>query len=158
MNVQNNLLSPFPLVRANPIRGSIINPVAPKLTHKTQIKRISSLTKQTELFRKRPIGKSSIAPTYRNTTLLDINILPSREEITKDWESESEESKHEEHQTLEPVKMTSIEEFYEQRRSRMHPVNLMLTHRRTTDKTATSLKTNVTKKVTLTPVKFIFIF
>lgn len=61
-----------------------------------------------------------------NMSLLDVQVLPVRSKMTKNWESDSDDSKDEPEVRLSPVKITTIEQFYNQRQSKMNPVNLML--------------------------------
>ena len=67
-------------------------------------------------------------------SLLDVRLSPLRTKLIKDWESDSEpEEVKQEVETLpvpEPVKMTTLEQFYEQRKSKMNPVNIMLSTRK----------------------------
>ena len=67
-------------------------------------------------------------------SLLDVRLSPLRSKITKDWDSESEpeEIKPDSENVLapEPLKVNTIEQFYEQRKSKMNPVNIMLSQRK----------------------------
>ena len=60
--------------------------------------------------------------------------LSSKNIIAKEWDLESDQELHKEeiqnNTPLEHIKTTTIEEFYEQRKSKMSPINIMLSQRR----------------------------
>ena len=126
MNAHTGFLNPMSALRQNPMRASFINNNTPKLASVERIKRINSLTKKSSLSAVKGKKKSSINRNL-NTSLLDVRVEPLRCKMTREWESSSEESKPEEPIiSISPVKITTMEQFFEQRKSRMNPINIML--------------------------------
>jgi len=57
-------------------------------------------------------------------------------DVIKEWESNPSELEEEKDKVIPPPKVSTIEEFYEMRKSKLNPVNHMLNKRRVYDKSA----------------------
>ena len=128
-----SFLSPFPKIKQEFARASIVGRSGNKLSI-VNAKRMNSLKKTSNAFLSSDRNfQSNMNNREEELSLLDVRISPLRGKITKDWESESsiEEVKQEEVVPApDTLKVNTLEQFYEQRKSKLNPVNIMLTQRK----------------------------
>lgn len=138
----NGFLSPFPQPLSAPHRASFMTHQAPKL-RAASIKRVSSLTKDPGSLKNR-VGQK-FTDRKLGTSLMEVHVHPLKGQLTKDLESSSEESLGNDASLLSPVKIVTMEQFYEQRKSKLNPMNIMLSHRRDTSITKSTKKNSIVK-------------
>lgn len=147
MDSSKKLIVPFGIrnsvnVAKPSVRSSFMVPnQTVRLSSVSHTKRINSLTKKSKASIFRTNSRSK--PIFENTSLLDVRIEPIKSKMTKNWESSSSSESKSDTESLLPIpKVTTIEEFYQKRKSRLDPFSILFTQKRA----STRRKSNISSK------------